>query len=895
MVGDGGVALARGVTRDVAGTCSPTCVHAAELVASELVTNALLHGGGRAAVRVVTLDGGVRIEVADASPHAPFVGQPSSDAMTGRGLALVARLARGWGVEPQPKGKVIWAEVVDGWVPTEDRTQDELLAAWADPFDGDVSTVHVTLGEVPTALLVAAKRHVDNLVREFALAAGGDRLGTTAPVPAPLAELVDRVVHRFTDARLAIKRQATAAARAGARHTVLELDLPVGAADAAEEYVDALDEIDDYCRANRLLTLETPPQHRVFRRWYVGEIVSQLRAAQAHRERPPVFRFEDRLLAEVDVAQQARRAADRAARLHAVALALASAETEEAVAQAVLEEGVQALRAAGGGVLLATDADSMTVPATLGYGDELVRKLRAERRDAELPAAYALRTGEAVWLETNEERDARFPELAGLEPDAVATCAVPLWAGRQVVGALRFSFSDRRLFDADERQFVTVLAAEASEALRRTRLLASEREARRQAEHQRASLERLAAVGEAMLRGRDLDTILQLATDAATQGTGAEFGAFFYNAVDEAGERYLLYALSGAPREAFERFPMPRNTAIFGPTFSGERIVRLDDVTADPAYGRNPPHHGIPEGHLPVRSYLAVPVALSTGEVIGGLFFGHGEPGRFDHDAERLAVGVAGQTAAAVENVRSLEERARVAAVLQRSLLPAALPTVDGLDLGAAYAAAGEGVGGDYYDAFRLDDRRWVVAMGDVRGRGPEAAAVTGLVRYTIRTAVLLGSTPAGALTVLDEALAAEPDDDERFCSAVCAVVALHDAGADVVYASAGHPPAAVVRAGSVDWLPPTGPLAGIVEGATFEEGRVALGPGDALVLFTDGISEARRDGTEFGEAGLAEALAATRGRPAQAVADDLTAAARAFASGAATDDAAVLVVVVGA
>ena len=100
----------------------------------------------------------------------------------------------------------------------------------------------------------------------------------------------------------------------------------------------------------------------------------------------------------------------------------------------------------------------------------------------------------------------------------------------------------------------------------------------------------------------------------------AEFGAFFYNDLDEAGEKYLLYTLSGVPEEAFRNFPMPRNTDVFAPTFRGDGTVRVADIRQDPRYGKNPPHHGIPAGHLPVRSYLAVPVISRSGEVIGGLF-----------------------------------------------------------------------------------------------------------------------------------------------------------------------------------------------------------------------------------------------------------------------------------
>jgi PAS domain S-box-containing protein len=170
----------------------------------------------------------------------------------------------------------------------------------------------------------------------------------------------------------------------------------------------------------------------------------------------------------------------------------------------------------------------------------------------------------------------------------------------------------------------------------------------------------------------DIDRIVQIVTDACTELVGAAFGSFFYNVTDDQGESYMLYALSGAPREAFSRFPMPRATEIFQPTFKGEGIVRSDDILLDPRYGKNAPHQGMPKGHLPVRSYLAVPVALRTGEVIGGLFFGHAAPGRFKPEHEDILAGIAGQAATAIDNARlfqaverELGERKRAEAALQ--------------------------------------------------------------------------------------------------------------------------------------------------------------------------------------------------------------------------------------
>lgn len=183
----------------------------------------------------------------------------------------------------------------------------------------------------------------------------------------------------------------------------------------------------------------------------------------------------------------------------------------------------------------------------------------------------------------------------------------------------------------------------------RAALLLREREAR-------AEAETLNDVARALSGELDLRTLLQTATDAATRLTGATFGAFFYNVINEQGEGYRLYTLSGAPREEFEKFGPPRNTALFAPTFRGEGPVRIADVRKDARYGRSAPHHGMPLGHLPVRSYLAVPVVSRSADVLGGLFFGHPEPAVFTEHGERAAMAIAAHAAIAIDNARLFQE-----------------------------------------------------------------------------------------------------------------------------------------------------------------------------------------------------------------------------------------------
>jgi PAS domain S-box-containing protein len=168
-------------------------------------------------------------------------------------------------------------------------------------------------------------------------------------------------------------------------------------------------------------------------------------------------------------------------------------------------------------------------------------------------------------------------------------------------------------------------------------------------------VETIARVGATLAAELDLEKIVQSATDAATQLSGAQFGAFFYNVINATGESYMLYTISGVPREHFSKFPMPRNTQVFAPTFAGEGTVRSDDITQDPRYGHNAPHHGMPKGHLPVRSYLATPVVSRNGEVIGGLFFGHSETGVFTDRSEKYVEIVASQAAVAIDNARLFE------------------------------------------------------------------------------------------------------------------------------------------------------------------------------------------------------------------------------------------------
>ena len=355
----------------------------------------------------------------------------------------------------------------------------------------------------------------------------------------------------------------------------------------------------------------------------------------------------------------------------------------------------------------------------------------------------------------------------------------------------------------------------------------------------------------------------------------------------------MLYTLSGVDRSAFERFPMPRNTAIFAPTFNGEGIVRLDDVLADPRYGHSAPYHGMPEGHLPVRSYLAVPVITSDGEVVGGLFFGH--PGARHVLAPRTSAWSRGsprsrrsrsRTRASTRSARA--RRRRCSARCCRRTCPRST----GLELAASYRAAGEGneVGGDFYDVFPQGDGSWALVVGDVCGKGPQAAAVTALARYTLRAHAVAGLRPSYQLARLNDALLRQQA--PGFVTVALARLELTD-GRRPDRARDRRAPArrsSPARTAPRRRSATSARRSGSSSSPELPEVTAELGPGDLLAFYTDGVSEAAAPRRLLTEHELAALVAEQRGRgPARRSSSTWSATAVAIADGNPRDDIACL------
>jgi serine phosphatase RsbU (regulator of sigma subunit) len=297
--------------------------------------------------------------------------------------------------------------------------------------------------------------------------------------------------------------------------------------------------------------------------------------------------------------------------------------------------------------------------------------------------------------------------------------------------------------------------------------------------------------------------------------------------------------------------------------------------------------------NLNVRHYVIAPLRAPEG-VIGTLTFVLGDSGRrFERSDIELITTLAARAALHIQNSRLYTERLRVAEVLQVGLRPRALPGIAGVDLAARFRPAGDelAVGGDFYDVFPAGEGTWTFVIGDVSGKGAEAAAVTALTRHTLRTASLLGSDPAADLALLNRAMLA--DSGRHFCTVVCGRLHREAGGLHCRFANGGHVPPLLLRHnGTVEEvLVGQGPLVGSFGDARFHEGSLRLAPGDLLLMYTDGITEVSRREASRGERELRATLAASAGRTAEEVVDAVERRAVDLLGGRARDDMALLAV----
>ena len=261
---------------------------------------------------------------------------------------------------------------------------------------------------------------------------------------------------------------------------------------------------------------------------------------------------------------------------------------------------------------------------------------------------------------------------------------------------------------------------------------------------------------------------------------------------------------------------------------------------------------------------------------------------------EEMVQGLAAHLGASLDNLAIFQERSGVARALQQTLLPPELPEIPGVDFASRYRPAKSMalVGGDFYDMFEVRPGVWSLIMGDVSGVGPEAAALTGIARYAVRALASQGASPAKILSQLNETLVRFGLQD-RFCTMLYGELRPDGDVLRVKIANGGHPYPLVLRAdGWVEELDIHGTLLGLLNEVTLEERDVELAPGDLLVGYTDGVTEARDPAGEFfGPDGLANVLVGCAGRPAAWVAQRIELAVLEHQAGVTPDDVAIVVV----
>jgi len=372
-------------------------------------------------------------------------------------------------------------------------------------------------------------------------------------------------------------------------------------------------------------------------------------------------------------------------------------------------------------------------------------------------------------------------------------------------------------------------------------------------------IETLYSVGQTLAKQLDLGRLVHSAIEAATSVVGARFGAFLYTVREADGQSQTRYALAGLPPDSFDQFPLPRAAALLGSGALISSSIRLADVTEEARHGPGgpyptesfparstpggsyapPPTQSAALAHPPVRSYLAVPVTAANGEILGSFYFGHPDVGVFTERDEQLAKGVAAHAASAMDNARLYRRERATAMALQHSLLPTTPAQVGDLDVASSYLPGEQGsrVGGDWFDVIALSADRVALVIGDVMGRGIEAAAVMGQLRAAIQAYAVMDLPPAQILDQLNRLVCQLPTDQIATC-----VYAVFDPGDGTVrWSNAGHlPPLLTTPDGRVSLLEADLGMPLGVDQAVFAEAVRPLPAGSRLLLYTDGLVECR-------------------------------------------------------
>ena len=585
-------------------------------------------------------------------------------------------------------------------------------------------------------------------------------------------------------------------------------------------------------------------------------------------------------------AEEARRAAEtaaeRTARLRMLSAALSDARSLNDVFSAALEQGTAALGARGGAVALVSERPDGSLDVVTQHAPAGAISPNRLSINDDHPLAVAARTGEACW-----SIDSLSPWF-GID-------AIPLVWNERVVGALAMDFGRKPTAAVDrhaqeDEEFLQTLAQQCAQGVERIRLADSQQRVSRRLRFLADASHLLAwSLNYEETAARVVQRVVpELADWCTLHVVGADGAARLIAAA--AHDRITVAALQALwQREHGGLSPILDEVFTTArPAFHPFDPARVADLLA-----RDPQERDV-WASLGVSSCVVAPL-LVQGRRLGAVALGTSHEARaLDFDDLAFAEDLGRRLAIAIDNSVLYTERSEVARKLQQALLPPALPQPTGFDVAYRYQASGVGneVGGDFYDMFALDDGSWALVVGDVCGKGPEAAAITGLARHTVRAVALYDRRPTRILEGLNEALMSQQSD--RFCT-VCFVRIEPNpggGGARLTVCGAGHPlPIIVTSKGKVRVVGAPGTPAGLFPTMEIVDVIDRLDPGDCLVLYTDGVTERHEGSDVFGEETLVKVLLESHGGTADEIVAAVSNAVIEFNDKPLRDDMAVLVV----
>ena len=533
-------------------------------------------------------------------------------------------------------------------------------------------------------------------------------------------------------------------------------------------------------------------------------------------------------------------------RLHQVTeAALAFLDLDSLLAE-LLDRTTEILHADTAAILLVEDGGELLV-------SRAARGLEGEQGGARVPigtgfAGQVAATREPVVIEDLQRSTIELMNPVLLEQGIRALVGVPLLVEGEPIGVLHVGTRRPRGFTGDDVHLLTTVADRAALAIERARLFEAEHRSRIAAEAAATRLENIQRVTEAALAFLDLDSLLAELLDRITEILHADTAAILL--VEDDGETLAARAAKGLEGEVEGRFRLPIGTGFAGRVAATREPVVIEDLETSPIEVVNPILRG-----SGVRSLLGVPLLVER-ELIGVLHVGALHHRRFDDDDAELLRLAADRAALAIQNARLTGER-RVSHALQRALLPSELPRIPGVSLAARYvpASTASAVGGDWYDVIPLGRSRVGLAVGDVAGKGVEAAAFMGELRNALRVYAIEDLEPDEVLKRLDAFVDRQARD--QMATLVYAVLDLESWTMEV--ARAGHPlPLLTSAEGRTTYVAPDGgPPLGTGLASPPVRHTLVIPPRSTLLLYTDGLIERRGQRLVDGERALSDVAAA--------------------------------------